>query len=79
MQEISFTFNVTFDKDRSLAYGKHHVMSHVYIYYYKDYQENQNGDVISKGVAYTEPLITMHFEVEVPGKFILFGVTNNII
>lgn len=71
MQEAKFTFSVTFDKNKMLHFGKHHVVTYSHLFYYKDYVLDSNNNVASKGVAYTQPLVKLEFEIEVPGKIIL--------
>ena len=71
MQDTTFSFNVTFDKNKTLQFGKHHVMTHVHFYWFKDYTEDASGKVISKGASYIQPLITLHFETEIPGMVLV--------
>ncbi|KAK3754817.1 hypothetical protein QZH41_002133 [Actinostola sp. cb2023] len=78
MQEIRFSFNVTFDQNSTLQFGKHHVITNVHFYYYKDYKEDASGNVISKGVSYTQPLITLQFEIEIPGADAWCAEKSNI-
>jgi hypothetical protein len=71
MQELSFVFDVIFDQNSTLKSGRHHVITPIEFYYYKDYVEDSTGKVTSKGMLYSRPLTTHEFVVKIPGKYVV--------
>ena len=66
--ETHFNFSVMFDSEKSLWSGWHHIVTPVQLLYYKEYNKDQHGHVLAKGIPISSPLQTVAFAVEVPGK-----------
>ena len=71
MSEASFNFSVIFDGGHYLKTGVHHIVTPVQLLYYKEYSEDQQGHVISKGAPFSSPLQPVAMEVEIPGKIFI--------
>ena len=65
--ELRFTLKVTFDPERSLSQGLRHVVTPVRLSYYKTYQEDKDGNVITKDSFFSKPLVSVSFKVKIPG------------
>ena len=65
--EVKFTLKVTFDPKRTLPQGQRHVVILTRLTYYDQYQEDQSGNVISKGTLFSEKLVPTNFSVKIPG------------
>ncbi|XP_031552774.1 lactadherin-like [Actinia tenebrosa] len=76
MQDAYFTFDVIFNHNSMLKTGRHHVITPVELRYYKDYVEDSTDKVTSKGLLYTEPLVTHEMIVEVPGCSSALGMAS---
>lgn len=69
--EAHLNFSVIFDGEHSLKTGLHNIVTPVQLLYYKEYSEDHDGHVISKGVALSIPSQTVAIKVEIPGKILI--------
>ena len=69
--EAHLNFSVIFDGEHSLKTALHNIVTPVQLLYYKEYSEDHDGHVISKGVAFSSPLQTVAIKVEIPGKILI--------
>jgi len=77
MSEAHINFSVIFDSEHSLKTGLHRVVTPIQLLYYKEYSEDLQGHVITKGAPFSSPLQTVSMEVEIPGR--IFPICNSVI